>query len=55
MTKVRQTESAVIVDSLIFLRSKPLKSGGEEKMECIGNAVLSRAVSFQEYSTINRR
>jgi hypothetical protein len=24
----------------------PLKRGGEEKMECIGNAVLSRAVGF---------
>lgn len=31
--------------------SNPLKSGGEEKMGCFGNAVFLGSVSFREYST----
>ena len=28
----------------------PLKSGGEEKIECFGKGVFSMLVSFREYS-----
>lgn len=31
----------------------PLKSGGEEKMECIGNPAFSKVAGFREYSWTN--
>ena len=33
----------------------PLKSGGEEKIECFGKGVFSMLVSFREYSASKRR